>query len=220
MQVRPLLTAAATIALLATANAASAAVIITKGNLPGSLDTILLDGSDDGSDNEILGLSDEGWTVKVTGNEDISPSNGGGGQVWVVGSDGGLTFLDISTPGSTFKAAEININAPNKVDWSITLKGFNASGVQFTQYVDKNLNPYPLGPVTLGDFSNNSFFNFKATEGDVFTHISFQTSADVGVGQIRLGPLTAVPEPATWAMMIMGFGGLGALMRRRRSILA
>ena len=27
-----------------------------------------------------------------------------------------------------------------------------------------------------------------------------------------------VPEPATWAMMIMGFGGVGALMRRRRTV--
>jgi hypothetical protein len=26
----------------------------------------------------------------------------------------------------------------------------------------------------------------------------------------------AVPEPATWAMMIMGFGGIGAVVRRRR----
>jgi hypothetical protein len=31
----------------------------------------------------------------------------------------------------------------------------------------------------------------------------------------------AVPEPATWALMIMGFGGAGALLRRRRtSVLA
>lgn len=29
-----------------------------------------------------------------------------------------------------------------------------------------------------------------------------------------------VPEPATWAMMLMGFGGLGAMLRRRRGILA
>jgi hypothetical protein len=26
-----------------------------------------------------------------------------------------------------------------------------------------------------------------------------------------------VPEPATWAMMMIGFGGMGALLRRRRS---
>ena len=28
-----------------------------------------------------------------------------------------------------------------------------------------------------------------------------------------------VPEPATWAMMIMGFGGIGTMMRRRRTAL-
>jgi hypothetical protein len=28
-----------------------------------------------------------------------------------------------------------------------------------------------------------------------------------------------VPEPGAWAMMIMGFGGVGALMRRRREAL-
>ena len=27
-----------------------------------------------------------------------------------------------------------------------------------------------------------------------------------------------IPEPATWAMMILGFGGIGAMMRRRRSL--
>jgi hypothetical protein len=30
----------------------------------------------------------------------------------------------------------------------------------------------------------------------------------------------AVPEPATWAMMLVGFGGLGAMLRRRRPTLA
>jgi len=29
-----------------------------------------------------------------------------------------------------------------------------------------------------------------------------------------------VPEPATWAMMLMGFGGLGAVLRRRKAVLA
>ena len=31
---------------------------------------------------------------------------------------------------------------------------------------------------------------------------------------------TAVPEPASWAMMMLGFGALGLVMRHRRSVLA
>jgi hypothetical protein len=30
------------------------------------------------------------------------------------------------------------------------------------------------------------------------------------------GP-TGVPEPAAWALMVAGFGGLGAMLRRRRA---
>lgn len=38
-----------------------------------------------------------------------------------------------------------------------------------------------------------------------------------GVDNISLSS-TAVPEPAAWAMMLLGFGGLGALIRRRRGV--
>lgn len=35
-----------------------------------------------------------------------------------------------------------------------------------------------------------------------------------------LGPVGAVPEPATWAMMIVGFGATGAMVRRSRRLRA
>ena len=44
---------------------------------------------------------------------------------------------------------------------------------------------------------------------EVIDHITF----DAGVGAV-------VPEPATWGMMILGFGGVGALLRRRRATFA
>ena len=33
-------------------------------------------------------------------------------------------------------------------------------------------------------------------------------------------PTGAAPEPAGWALMILGFGGLGAALRRQRRTLA
>ena len=42
------------------------------------------------------------------------------------------------------------------------------------------------------------------------------TYGTVGAFEIQ-GVATAVPEPATWAMMIIGFGVVGAVVRRRRS---
>jgi hypothetical protein len=60
--------------------------------------------------------------------------------------------------------------------------------------------------------------SFKATAGGSLRAFAGTSSAD------NIGPLidnlrvdiTAVPEPATWLMMIMGFGGMGAVLRRRR----
>jgi hypothetical protein len=47
-----------------------------------------------------------------------------------------------------------------------------------------------------------------------------------GFGSVGYGPLldnvvvTQVPEPATWAMLIAGFGLVGSAMRRRRTAVA
>ena len=46
------------------------------------------------------------------------------------------------------------------------------------------------------------------------------TAGQTGYDNITFGSATpggAVPEPGTWAMMLMGFGAVGFAMRRRRS---
>jgi hypothetical protein len=37
-----------------------------------------------------------------------------------------------------------------------------------------------------------------------------------GSGSAVGDPVPAVPEPATWGMMLLGFGAIGASMRRKR----
>lgn len=46
--------------------------------------------------------------------------------------------------------------------------------------------------------------------------ICFTRSGDAACNAI-VDPVAAVPEPATWAMMILGFGGAGAVIRLRKN---
>ena len=48
-----------------------------------------------------------------------------------------------------------------------------------------------------------------------FTEVDNQLFYNTGVDNV--GVAAAVPEPATWAMMMLGFGALGGLVRSRRS---
>ena len=52
---------------------------------------------------------------------------------------------------------------------------------------------------------------------------TFNVSSDYDISSISVSyqvdsPAVAVPEPATWALMISGFGMAGAMFRRRRGL--
>jgi hypothetical protein len=66
--------------------------------------------------------------------------------------------------------------------------------------------------------SNQGFF----TVNDAFYTVDQITGAGAFVGNLGVGGITgiatgAVPEPASWALMIGGFGLVGSAMRRRQS---
>jgi len=66
--------------------------------------------------------------------------------------------------------------------------------------------------------NDNGQGKFTVT-GPNITTLAFTFDPAIATGkQFRVDlPSDAIPEPATWAMMIVGFGGIGAMMRRRRS---
>jgi PEP-CTERM motif-containing protein len=79
--------------------------------------------------------------------------------------------------------------------------------------------PYALGgaPVMFSAYAanNGAVANFNGgTVGG--TPASFDTTIQSAFVWARFTPVTAVPEPSSWAMILLGFGGLGLAMRRRR----
>jgi hypothetical protein len=72
-------------------------------------------------------------------------------------------------------------------------------------------------------FSARSSSSFYLTAGEAYT-VRFQGTRTGGddtafIDQVVLNQ-GAVPEPAAWALMIVGFGSAGAMLRRRRAVLA
>jgi hypothetical protein len=76
-------------------------------------------------------------------------------------------------------------------------------------------NPWlpPSAPpaITIGLNLTEGFAPIDVT-GGIFT---FDQPVQVGTWEIRVAE--AVPEPSTWAMMILGFGGIGFMACRRRN---
>jgi hypothetical protein len=65
-------------------------------------------------------------------------------------------------------------------------------------------------------------YNFIPSTGTAngYSELSYSVSSDeahiFSTNKVSL-TAAAVPEPATWAMMLFGFGGIGYSMRRKRS---
>lgn len=64
------------------------------------------------------------------------------------------------------------------------------------------------------------FYGFAYTTGDVLNSYGFETTSGATITATVSGaPAGAVPEPASWALMLTGFGLAGSAMRlRRRSV--
>lgn len=63
-----------------------------------------------------------------------------------------------------------------------------------------------------GPYSISTEYNIHVGEG---SPLSSQSNSN-----IQVYGLGAIPEPATWGLMLVGFGGAGAMLRRRRAVAA
>jgi hypothetical protein len=142
---------------------------------------------------------------------------------------GGFGYTRISlADGAAFEAIEF-LAGSSSAAW------FTPQNLQYQLFLD--------GTMVFDGFLNGlssvygslKTFGFSGTDGQLFDEIRLQNVSGKkferhGFDQLILDSITispasissAVPEPATWAMMIIGFGTVGSLMRqsRRRAALA
>jgi hypothetical protein len=150
---------------------------------------------------------------------------------------------DLTNPGGNlivnggFEAGPVGASAPT--NWTY----LNTFGASFGGVVENNAfiangahsgdNYYYDGAVqaydgitqniatTVGDTYQVSFWMFDNSGGDIYRRISTNGDVtDTGGNGINLvvyagGVPVGVPEPSTWAMMILGLGGIGATIRRK-----
>lgn len=124
------------------------------------------------------------------------------GQARIFAADGTLNnAFTISYVDGLISKLELNIDAKTAGKVSFAFAGGDSNGLLLT--------PYAIGA------NGSNFYNaFDGTFKSVT--VSFLDGATASdVSQVRVTAIPAVPEPATWAMMLLGFGAVGASLRRR-----
>jgi len=92
----------------------------------------------------------------------------------------------------------------------------NGNPYQVFGYADADGNFTFSGSASLlSDYYGAFYAPIRAYVGDSWTHASFGTITSFTVSGLAGAP--PVPEPPTWAMLLLGFGLLGAAIRRSRS---
>jgi hypothetical protein len=207
---------AATLALFASSTIASAATVYTENfNAPGFVGGLLsgTDTSDRFGATTYSYINDfGGWTFNASNTFVAQPIGGGDGAV-LLNENGGSSFASTTITGLT---------AGSRYSLSFLLSGDNRPGQAFV------LN----GSIAGLSFSANGVDGASgSTAGTLLSYVFTATgpSAVLSFTQASVTEaspiidniaIATVPEPATWFLLVAGFGMVGVAARRRKTAVA
>jgi hypothetical protein len=196
--------ALAATALCALPTVANAAVIGSTGNATGSYSTLTAAGLDGGATATLSGGTVYNSDLPFA---DIPKGGVYGGNFLAAGLLAGqpavLTFTQPVTFLSFLWGSPDTYNVVTLVSSAATYT-FSAAGLGFA--------------VTDGNQAFSQYAQFVASAGETIRSVTFSNSPARDAFEVANFSVTAVPEPGTWGLMLVGFGMVaGASRYRRRS---
>jgi hypothetical protein len=139
-------------------------------------------------------------------------------------------FITISGPSGNYGDDEVTAGAFTRT-FTFTqamVAGFNLSAIDFSSVATSAFTDLTIASVTFNGVSLNTLssgtFDYRNLGNQPIlgtnTIIVTGTSGGNGsfTGNLAFTAIQAVPEPGTWALMLLGFGVVGYSMRRRPQI--
>lgn len=203
--VKLVIASAAAMALPAAAHAAVTLSSVTPGSVPYAGPTPTFD---------FESAAPVSGGLVTTGSVDTVRAQpfGSTGNYWTVGpTDGSPGIMNLAGFGDIFNISFLwgSVDTYNFIDFLdgdgnviATFTGSDIFNPANGSQTDPNLNPVVRFDVTGDHVASLTSLRLRSTTN------AFETDNFA---------INAVPEPATWAMMLLGFGAIGFGMRRRRS---
>ena len=134
-----------------------------------------------------------------------------GGDAVYIGVDSATGYAQLRSTTAFSQIGFFMNYCPNCGGNPATIEALDAAGNVFASF-----NLQALAPIsTPGGFNDFAFRGISSDAQDIYglrfggNYILITGTAD--------GVPNAVPEPATWALLILGFGAVGAALRRRQT---